>query len=264
MLRTRERSPSSPRLDHIRRTKLGVIQTWVGAVGTSRVRDRLAGCIDQDGAGCKPLLVAPESDWKLNHPSRSDRPRPTVNHLIENGQVTVGVADPTVGCTRRSRPFGHRSANDGWCDPKETRETCHRITRTCSVTHAIRFAVPVEITAIGRHKVHHLVVPWGARVRWFAPIRQALVILEDALRNSVALCECETPSFVSSHVTRNILVDRPDVVQSKRIVVAIVVVTTHGTPWVPLKEGRERNRFFLRRICSRRRSLLRRRRTWFL
>jgi hypothetical protein len=113
----------------------------------------------------------------------------------------------------------------------------------------------MEITAVGRHKVHHLVVPRGTRVRRLASIRQTTIVLEDALSNSVTFRERKTPCFVSRHVPRNILVDRSRVVQTERIVVAVVVVTSHGTPWVPLKEGRECNRLFL--CCGVRRRRLR-------
>jgi hypothetical protein len=122
----------------------------------------------------------------------------------------------------------------------------------------------MKIPAVGRHKVHHLVVPRGARVRWFAAVRQTTIILEDAFCDSVTFCERQTPCFVSSHVTGNVLVDCFDVVQTERIVIAIVVVTPHRTPWVPFKERRECNRLFLgqgRRIVH---GLFRVRRTWFL
>ena len=227
MSRTRERSTPSPRLDHVRRAKLGVVQARVGAIGTSRVRDRLAGRIDQDGTCCKPLLVTPESDWKLNHLAGTNCARPTVNHLVQHGKVTVRVANPTIGRTRRSRSFGHSSADDGWCHPEKTREARHSVTGTRLVPHAVRLAVPVEITTVGRHKVHHFVVPDGARVGRFASVRQTLVVLEDALRNSVAFRECEPPCFISSHVPRDILVDRSFIIQTERIIIAVVVVTTH-------------------------------------
>jgi len=171
--------------------------------------------------------VAPESDWKLNHLARTNRTRPTVNHLVQNGQVTVRVCDPTVGRTRRSRAFRHRSANDGWCDSEKTRKTRHCVPRTCLVTDTVRFAIPVEITTVGRNEVHHLVVPRGRWIARFTPIGQTTVILEDAFCNSSARRERQTPRLVSRHVSRDIFVDRSQVVQPERIVVAIVVVTTH-------------------------------------
>ena len=189
--------------------------------------------------------MAPEFDWKLNHLPGTDRSRPTVNHLIQDGQVTIGVCDPAVGCARRSHTFRNSGANDGGCDPEETRQARHGVPWTRSVTHAVRLTVPVEITTVRRHKVHHLVVPDGTRIRRFAPVRQTLVILEDTLRYSVAICERQTPRLVSSHVAGNILVDGFLIVQTERIIVAIVVVTPHRTPGVPLKEGCICNRLFL-------------------
>lgn len=207
MQRTRERSPPSPSLDHVCRAKLGVIQTRIGSVGTSRVRDCLARRIDQNGTGCKSLLVAPESDWKLNHLAGPNRTRPSVNHLVQYGQVTIGVTDPTIGCARRSRSFGHCSANYGWRHSEETCETSHCVTRTRLVTHAVGLTIPMKIAAVGCHKVHHLVIPGGTWVRWLAAVRQPLIILENTLRDSVACLERQPPCFVPSHVPRNVLVD---------------------------------------------------------
>jgi hypothetical protein len=151
--------------------------------------------------------VAPESDWKLNHLACTDRTGSAVNHLVQDRQVTVRVCDPTVGRTHRFRAFRNSGANDSWCHAEETRQARHGVPWTRSVTHAVRLTVPMEIATVGRHKVHHLVIPDGTRVRWLASVRQTTVILEDTLRYSITVCECETPRFVSSHVSRNILVD---------------------------------------------------------